>query len=338
MDASRPTLFVCSVPAPGKPRTNKWRHRLCEHGVDARQCRACGTAGRCKHGRKLRLCEECGNRYYCEHGRRRWNCLDCGFIGEHRCEHGKSSHRCRDCGRGYCEHGFRSDECKVCGKGRCQHGKRPRECRACRGRDVVARISGAGQAKSHVRRLLKSLGCADDYDIRQIVSDVNISNEQLEAIAGGNGYPDWEEEGLEEKRPGDQLRPAQWARAVLFYRGGKKYKVAYRFTSTKRKVFDTVFDFYFWQIGQAEPENPNGLKQLRFDFRKSSKQATLLVDVIVKVIPFKLDGPDTDRTPTFSLYRMPGMSMKSNHIRWHINRNVVSPTCDFCKQQNSIAA
>jgi hypothetical protein len=107
--------------------------------------------------------------------------------------------------------------------------------------------AAAGSARAQLKKFLTLAGLSAKYDIRQLISDIEIPNDLLEKLTKGGGWPDWRNEGLEEKTVNDYLRATQWARAILEYRAGRKYKVAWRYTSTKRKVFQTVFDFYEWQ-------------------------------------------------------------------------------------------
>jgi hypothetical protein len=117
------------------------------------------------------------------------------------------------------------------------------------------RVSPAGLAacaKTRVSKLLKRLKLSKNYDVRGLVLNRKISNRMLEEITRGAGWPDFREEALEEKRRGDYLSESQWARAILEYRLNRKYRVAWRFTSARRKIFTTVFDFYDWQLKQKE--------------------------------------------------------------------------------------
>lgn len=97
-------------------------------------------------------------------------------------------------------------------------------------------------ARNDLRLFLRACGVDDLKELRK------VSNKVLEAIAKKSGWPDFKEECLEEKRIGDAIRPSQWARAILEYRAGRRYRVAWRFTSTRRRVFKDVFAFYKWQI------------------------------------------------------------------------------------------
>jgi hypothetical protein len=109
----------------------------------------------------------------------------------------------------------------------------------------------AASATAEIRKLLRFLNLPKDFNIEEVASRQDISNEQLEQATKGHGWPDWKKEFLEEKRPGDYLRDVQWARAILEYRAKREYKIAYRFTSIKRKIFENVFLFYKWQLKRA---------------------------------------------------------------------------------------
>jgi hypothetical protein len=75
--------------------------------------------------------------------------------------------------------------------------------------------------------------------------DVRVTDRRLTQLASNGGFPDWVDEGLEEKgRKLDFIRVQQYARAILFYRSDAEFRVAWRYTSTRRKVFADVFDFY----------------------------------------------------------------------------------------------
>ena len=71
----------------------------------------------------------------------------------------------------------------------------------------------------------------------------------LEVIAGKSGFPDWCEEDLEDKKWNDWLSPSQWARAELYAREGRPYKVRVLFTSEISVTFSSVFRYYTWQKG-----------------------------------------------------------------------------------------
>ena len=190
---------------------DRWGHRLCIHGRASHRCKDCGTG-------------------YCQHGRQK--------------------ERCKDCGTGQCPHGRRKDYCGDCGKRICKHKKSKNLCLECGGERMFWG-SLARMARKHLRGFLRLLGCPEGYDVRNLVMDQGVSNLTLERISRGEGYPDFENEALEEKGPKiDALQSTQWARAVLEYRAGRKYRVAWRLTSTRRKVFPNVFDFYAWQTRQ----------------------------------------------------------------------------------------
>ncbi len=110
----------------------------------------------------------------------------------------------------------------------------------------------AAFATSQLKKFLRLLDLLEDSNPRQVVSNPKISNKRLEKLTRGNGWPDWKEEALEEKKLGDGLQVTQWARAILEYRVGRKYRVAWRLTSIKRKVFKDVFAFYEWQLKQIQ--------------------------------------------------------------------------------------
>jgi len=103
-----------------------------------------------------------------------------------------------------------------------------------------------------LRDFLRLLGLPKDYPIRELISDSTVSDKKLEEITKGGGYPDWAKECIEEKKLHDRIRPGQWARAILEYRAGRQYKIAWRFTSTRRKVFGTIFDFHEWRMKRKE--------------------------------------------------------------------------------------
>lgn len=106
--------------------------------------------------------------------------------------------------------------------------------------------SCAAQAKSELRKFLRLVGVSENYrDIRRLVLDIRVTDRRLTQLASNGGYPDWPDEHLEEKgKKLDFIRVQQYARALIYYRANLPYRVAWRFTSTKRKVFETVFDFY----------------------------------------------------------------------------------------------
>lgn len=100
--------------------------------------------------------------------------------------------------------------------------------------------------RSNVRRFLTLLGLGKHYDLRRVVLNPTVSNKKLDQLTGGAGYADWRAEAIEEKRS-DPLTVSQIARAVLEYRSDKKYKVAWRFSFTKHRIFADIFAFLAWQ-------------------------------------------------------------------------------------------
>lgn len=105
-------------------------------------------------------------------------------------------------------------------------------------------------ATREMKYFLYLLNLPKDYNIRNIVRDLKISTTHLQNIAKKGGWPDWKEEAIEEKKGTDWLRACQIARAVLEYRVNRKYRVSYRFSSTKQRIFKNIFDFYEWQKGE----------------------------------------------------------------------------------------
>ena len=99
----------------------------------------------------------------------------------------------------------------------------------------------ACNASRELKKFLTACGISSIYHI----ADVPVAT--LEKIAGGWGWPDWKEEGVEEKTKNDWLRSAQWARSYLEYRAGRSYKVALRRTRTESQMFENVLDFYDFQ-------------------------------------------------------------------------------------------
>lgn len=77
---------------------------------------------------------------------------------------------------------------------------------------------------------------------------LKANDELLYEISQGNGVPDWVAECIEEKKEGDCLSVAQFACATSYYKKGNPYKVSHRFSSTKRKVFETVWDYVLWKL------------------------------------------------------------------------------------------
>lgn len=107
--------------------------------------------------------------------------------------------------------------------------------------------SCAQVARSTARRFLNLLGLSPTYDLRRLVLNPAVSNRRLQKLSGGYGWPDWKVEAIEEKRS-DALTISQWARAILEYRADRPYHVVWRFSFRKQKYFETVFDFYLWQL------------------------------------------------------------------------------------------
>ena len=93
-----------------------------------------------------------------------------------------------------------------------------------------------------------SLSILNCENPQEFVSNPIISNDILKSIAGTKGWPDWKDECVEEKGPKpDYLSVVQWARAILEYREGRPYQVAWRISRESSKLFETIFDFYRWQ-------------------------------------------------------------------------------------------
>jgi hypothetical protein len=144
----------------------------------------------------------------------------------------------------------------------CEHCIQIRQCLSCGGhRAFYNRM--ARSAKSTLKAFLRKVLKASDIkpkkygevfsleELKFLILDRRITNKKLARVAKRYGWPDFRKEALEEKGPRqDWLNESQWARAILEYRSGRKYKVAWRFTSTRRKVFQTVFDFFLWQQTQ----------------------------------------------------------------------------------------
>jgi hypothetical protein len=120
---------------------------------------------------------------------------------------------------------------------------------------VPAEERTANRATSEVNEFLRFLKLSINSNLKSIIKNSKVSNDALKKLTRGNGYPDWKEEALEEKKPKDILQVTQWARAILEYRAGRKYRVSCRFTSTKRRIFKDVFSFYEWQLKQKEKVN-----------------------------------------------------------------------------------
>jgi hypothetical protein len=144
---------------------------------------------------------------------------------------------------------------------RCKHKIETRQCSEC-GDLIDFNNRLARSAKSTLRLFLKQIEApvkkkkyGDEFsktEIKFLVSERFISSKILLKATKGFGWPDFRKEYLEEKGPKqDWLSVVQWARAILEYRAGRKYKVVWRFTSTRRKVFQTVYDFYIWQQSLA---------------------------------------------------------------------------------------
>ncbi len=123
----------------------------------------------------------------------------------------------------------------------------------------------ASFTKRGLRGLVKGLGLTDSPRLPKMRSDVSvwkdlllgpeIPNDRLETCTEGHGWPDFKDEALEEKGPKPNgLKMSQWARAVLEYRAARPYRVAWRWDSTKRTIFDDVFAFYGWQLDQKQKE------------------------------------------------------------------------------------
>lgn len=127
----------------------------------------------------------------------------------------------------------------------CDHPTRPGKsycikCRDQRNQNVC--YQSAAAARSILKQFLGMCGIQSVNDLWE------VSDEQLENITKGHGWPDWKEEAIEEKGPKtDCLRSPQWARAILEYRSGRPYKVAWRTSRTESILFETVYDFYDWQ-------------------------------------------------------------------------------------------
>jgi hypothetical protein len=120
----------------------------------------------------------------------------------------------------------------------------------------------ASEARSTVRRFLTLVKLSRDYDIRKIVLNPTVSNKLLEQLTGGYGYPDFRKECVEEKGPRkDYLTLSQWARSILEYRSDRPYRVAWRFSLTRRRIFPDVFSFYEWQLKHLKPRKSKGKKR-----------------------------------------------------------------------------
>lgn len=145
------------------------------------------------------------------------------------------------------DHNKRQAKYRTTPKGRAQDAKHKTDHNKCQAKYSTAHHM-ALHARHPLKKMLIALGLPKNYDVRQLVSDPEIADAKLEKIAGRNGYPDFRQEALEEKGPKtDFLSSRQWARAILEYRSGRKYRVAWRFTSTERNLFEDVFSFYEWQ-------------------------------------------------------------------------------------------
>lgn len=129
---------------------------------------------------------------------------------------------------------------------KCPHGSGNYQgCVKCRG-TLATFHSAAHCGKSALKNFLRLLGLGKDYNPIDLISNFKISNEKLEKVSNGNGYPDFE--GIEEKGPKtDFLSINQWARSVLYYRQNKDFRVRWRFNINDFLEFNNVFDFYEWQ-------------------------------------------------------------------------------------------
>ena len=96
------------------------------------------------------------------------------------------------------------------------------------------------------------MGLGKHYDLRRVVLNPTVSNKKLDQLTGGAGHPDWRSEAIEEKRS-DPLTVSQIARAILEYRADKKFKVAWRFSFTKHRIFPDIFAFLDWQARYLKP-------------------------------------------------------------------------------------
>lgn len=150
------------------------------------------------------------------------------------CKHKRRQDNCAICRP--CPHGQRKGMCGKCCP--CLHGKREDNCAVC---SPFRNAQFAGY-----RIILTRTKLPKNYEIRRLIAEPRLTDALLQNLAHGGGYPDWRGEALEEKKAGDSLKANQWARAILTMRHGGRYRVAWRFSSTKRKVFDSVFDFYDW--------------------------------------------------------------------------------------------
>ena len=162
--------------------------------------------------------------------------------------------KCKDCGIKVRRGSNRQKQCKSCSKmyrkaSQKAYKQLPRVKRLHKvsyRKYIQSPKAMAKYARNQLDKFLKLIGIKNLRDIKM------CSDRKLEKIAGGNGYPDFLKETLEEKGPKmDCLGISQWARAILEYRAGRKYRVAWRFTSIRRKIFKDVFDFYNWQQCQS---------------------------------------------------------------------------------------
>ncbi len=180
----------------------------------------------CPHGkRKKSACSKCNP---CPHNQLKSNCSQCN-----RCPHGTHYRFCGTCTP--CPHKKGIKNCsRCCG---CSHGRLRANCSLCHPYRVAQ--------KPTFNKIFRIAGVPVDNP-RTLLAHPQISNELLEIVADGGGFPDWAEEYLEEKKAGDGLKLKQWARAVLTIRQQQKYRVSWRHSSTESQVFNDVFDFWDW--------------------------------------------------------------------------------------------
>jgi hypothetical protein len=202
----------------------------------------------CPHGKKKKSkCRHCSP---CPHGRLKTKCAKCSP-----CPHRKRKDTCAKCSG--CPHKKRKDKCSLCDPNfnqmafsfpkQCSHGlPKDGDCDPCKMRSVLS------LGKHMFKKFLRQAGIEPTKNKMGTVlqnQEVPTTNKVLEKIAGKNGWYDFKDEKLEEKGPKpDGLSPAQWARAILEYRAGREYQVAWRWTPSTRDVFPNVWSFYAWLL------------------------------------------------------------------------------------------
>lgn len=174
------------------------------------------------------------------------------------CLHKNNKHNCEKCSpQNFCKHRFRKDSCPKCSPQLvCEHAKRRWNCAKCSPQLICKHGSVKytcpichpfyASSRCDYLKILKSSGLSERTPVRDILNNNKVTNEILENISKGHGYPDWPKEDLEEKKAGDCLESTQWARAILTMRSGGRYRVSFRFSSNRRKIFKDVFDFQDW--------------------------------------------------------------------------------------------